>query len=95
MGDLNVSHDFECLHSELGSLVLRMWAGNNSNQHPSANAQQWWPMSYNYQYQTQPAGKHCYHFYVGSHSKKKKNSIWQLGEVNFVDVRAVFLLSLK
>lgn len=56
MGDLNVSHDFECLHSELGSLlVLRMWAGNGSNQHPSANAQQWWPMSYNYQYQTQPA----------------------------------------
>jgi len=34
-----------------------MWAGGH--QQPSANAQQWWPMSYNYQYQTPPAGKHC------------------------------------
>ena len=73
LGDLNVSHDFECLHSELGSpLVLRMWAGNSSNQHPSANAQQWWPMSYNYQYQTQPAGKHSYHFYLVATRKRKK-----------------------
>jgi len=31
-----------------------MWAGGH--QQPSANAQQWWQMSYNYQYQTQPAG---------------------------------------
>lgn len=54
LGVLNVRNDFECLHSELGCLVLRMWAGGG-HQQPSANAQQWWPMSYNYQYQTQPA----------------------------------------
>jgi len=33
-----------------------MWAGGHHD--PSANAQQWWPMSYNYQYQNPQAGKH-------------------------------------
>lgn len=60
-----------------------MWAGGH--QQSNANAQQWWPMSYNYQYQTQPAGKHwnCFSFWDGITQVSQRLSCLCLEQVDF------------